>query len=122
MRISDWSSDVCSSDLVEPAPEPIERIEALLEPMLRPVLRLLGRPEPVREDSAEVPIATTRRQSRDEPALAVALPDLERVVLAALLLAQRDLRFAREDELDRRVGSQDRCLVFSRMTEQVGFQ
>src|SRR3546814_8465762 len=52
MRISDWSSDVCSSDLpqrlarhrLQPVGESVSRLRARLRVLLRPALARLSRP------------------------------------------------------------------------------
>src|SRR3546814_12080045 len=73
MRISDWSSDVCSSDLPVPATvhtEPYSRVTAcvVLEPAdrqitLEPLLRLLQRrsdlPSPLKSSLADCATGTT---------------------------------------------------------------
>src|SRR3546814_11135245 len=48
MRISDWSSDVCSSDLQQPRPQMLE--PPAIEGDLRDIVTLVERVEPVRHE------------------------------------------------------------------------
>src|SRR3546814_2361409 len=74
MRISDWSSDVCSSDLLPPPPEPKpvtitadDLIRTIAGPDLsQPATELTGPPPPAADEREEI-VITVLREMVDDP-------------------------------------------------------
>src|SRR3546814_8625113 len=79
MRISDWSSDVCSSDLVEVSLDPTP--DTWGEPLPRPVALNAGTPPSVLKEAVVLPFNDV---AASEALLSRALPDLAGVLIDPL--------------------------------------